>query len=329
LLNVKTKSFFMRMSFKPTMLKALLAITVGSFAIASCDKMPPPSEGKKTILQTIATDSRFQFLTVAVHRAGLSETLDDKKAELTLFAPTDQAFKDAGFKNINDVATAPVDALKKILLYHVLGSEVKAAQIPLASNTAVNTVGGAPVYATRQANPTRVFINGVKVIQADLDCKNGVIHVIGKVLIPAVGNIVQTAQGNPKLSYLVAAVLRASQGEVNVAAVLSGAGPFTVFAPTNDAFKNAGFATIDAINAAPPSALTPILTYHVIGARIFSSDLTEGAEPATVNGGKVKISLAGGPKVKGKSNSSASNIIITDIVCTNGVVHVIDQVLLP
>jgi uncharacterized surface protein with fasciclin (FAS1) repeats len=319
----------MRRTFKPTMLKALLAITVASFAVSSCDKMPPPVEGKRTILQTIAADSRFQFLTVAVHRAGLSETLDSKEANLTLFAPTDQAFKDAGFKTIQDVATAPVDGLKKILLYHVLGSEIKAAQIPLAANTAVNTQGGTPIYATRQANPTKVFINGVRVIQADLDCKNGVIHVIGRVLIPAVGSIVQTAQANPKLSYLVAAVLRASQGSVNVAAVLSGTGPFTVFAPTNDAFKNAGFPTIDAINAAPPSALTPILTYHVIGARIFSSDLTEGAEPTTVNGAKVKISLAGGPKVKGNSNTTASNIVITDIVCTNGVVHVIDQVLLP
>ncbi len=319
----------MRMTFKPTMLKALLAITVASFSISSCDKMPPPVEGKRTIFQTIAADSRFQFLTVAVHRAKLSETLDDKKAELTLFAPTDQAFKDAGFKTIQDVATAPVDDLKKILLYHVLGSEIKAAQIPLAANTAVNTLDGTPIYATRQANPAKVFINGVRVIQADLDCKNGVIHVIGKVLNPAIGNIVQTAQANPKLSYLVAAVLRASQGNVNVAAVLSGTGPFTVFAPTNDAFKKAGFLTIEAINAAPPSALTPILTYHVIGARIFSSDLTEGAEPTTVNGAKVKISLTGGPKVKGNSNTTASNIVITDIVCTNGVVHVIDQVLLP
>ena len=124
-------------------------------------------------------------------------------------------------------------------------------------------------------------------------------------------------------------MLRASQGSTNVAAVLSGAGPFTVFAPTNQAFINAGFTTIASINAADPNNLTAILTYHVIGARVFSSDLLNNSMPATVNGGTVKITLTGGPKVKGNSNATGSNIILTDILATNGVVHVIDQVLLP
>ena len=311
-------------------IKAALLVAVAAIISVSCQYMPPvpPPAAPNTIFQKISTDSRFQYLTVAVTRAGLVGTLSDKNAQLTLFAPTNQAFQDAGFPTVESVATAPIETLKAILLYHVLGTEVKAHQIPLAANTEVNTVASKPVYVTRTA-AGKVFINGVSVIQKDWDAVNGVVHVISRVLIPATGTIVQTAQGNANLSYLVAAVLRASQGSVNVASVLSSAGPFTVFAPTNQAFKNAGFATIDAINAADPAVLTPILTYHVIGARIFSSDLTEGAEPVTVNGGKVKISLAGGPKVKGKSNSSASNIILTDIVTTNGVVHVIDQVLLP
>jgi uncharacterized surface protein with fasciclin (FAS1) repeats len=148
-------------------------------------------------------------------------------------------------------------------------------------------------------------------------------------LLAAVGNIVATAQGNANLSLLVAAVLRASQGDVNVATVLSGTGPFTVFAPTNKAFSDAGFGTVAAINAADPNVLTSILTYHVIAARVFSSDLVNNSTPTTVNGGTVKITLTGGPKVLGKTNIKPSNIVITDILATNGVVHVIDQVLLP
>jgi len=148
-------------------------------------------------------------------------------------------------------------------------------------------------------------------------------------LLPATGTIVQTAIANPNLSLLVAAVLRASQGTTNVAAVLSSAGPFTVFAPTNQAFINAGFADTSAINAADPNTLTSILTYHVIAGRIFSSDLVNGETPATVNGETVTILLTNGPQVKGQSNSTPSNIIATDILTTNGVVHVIDQVLLP
>jgi len=132
------------------------------------------------------------------------------------------------------------------------------------------------------------------------------------------------AQANPNLSFLVAAVVTA-----NLQGALSGAGPLTVFAPTNDAFKAAGFPTIASIQAADPAVLTSILTYHVIGARVFSSDLTDGAQVATLNGEKVTIGLSSGATVKGMSNTSASNITATNMVATNGVIHVIDQVLLP
>ncbi len=313
----------------PTIAQAALLLVMTVVLSISCKYLPPVEPpAKNTIFQKLTDDGRFQFLSVAIARAGLSGTLSDKNASLTLFAPTDEAFKNAGFATTESVAKAPIETLKAILLYHVLPSAVTSSQIPLASNTQVNTVANLPVFVTRTSAGS-VFVNGVSVIQKDWMAKNGVIHVINKVLMPPSGNIVQTAQGNANLTYLVAAVLRASQGSVNVAAVLSGTGPFTVFAPTNQAFINAGFTTIDAINAADPATLTSILTYHAIAARVFSSDLSEGLEPSTVNGEKVKITLSGGPKVKGKSNASASNIIITDIVTTNGVVHVIDQVLLP
>ncbi|MCH5719465.1 fasciclin domain-containing protein [Niabella hibiscisoli] len=147
--------------------------------------------------------------------------------------------------------------------------------------------------------------------------------------MPPSANIVQAAQANANLSFLVAAVVRASTGTTNVAAALSAAGPLTVFAPTNAAFQAAGFATIADIQAANANTLASILTYHVIAARVFSSDLTEGAMPTTLNGGKLTITLAGGAKVKGNGNSAASAITATDMVTTNGVVHVIDRVLMP
>ncbi|HTL10148.1 MAG TPA: fasciclin domain-containing protein, partial [Chitinophagaceae bacterium] len=323
------KTIFMHTTIKSTIAGALLCAAL-IISGSSCKYVPPttPPPAKNTLLEKVASDSRFTYLSVAVVRAGLSGTLSDKNASLTLFAPTDAAFWAAGFASAEAVAQAPIETLKAILLYHVLPSEVKSSSIPLAANTEVNTVANKPVYVTRTSN-NKVFVNGVSVIQKDWDAKNGVIHVIDRVLIPAVGTIVATAQGNAQLSYLVAAVLRASQGSTNVAAVLSGAGPLTVFAPTNQAFINAGFATIDAINAADPAALTTILTYHVIAGRVFSSDLVNGAKVPTVNGGTVEIQLNGGARVKGKSNTSASNILITDIVASNGVVHVIDQVLLP
>jgi len=308
-----------------------LLLLIPAAIFISCKKSNPLPGHEKTIYQTISCDPEYSFLTAAINKAGLVDALNKsggKTTPLTLFAPTNAAFKAAGFNSVSDLAAVPDSTLQSILLYHVLGSKVEAGDIPQADNTAVTTLNGQPIYVTRTSS-NKVFVNGVSVTKANIEASNGVIHQINRVLIPATGTIVQTAIGNPNLSLLVAAVLRASQGTTNVAAVLSGAGPFTVFAPTNQAFINAGFADANAINAADPNTLTSILTYHVIAGRIFSSDLTDGEMPATVNGETVTISLSGGATVKGKSNSTASNIIATDIVTTNGVVNVIDQVLLP
>lgn len=309
--------------------KLFCLVFLTGVAMSSCKKTNMPPGAPKTIYQTISWDPQYSYLTAAVNKAGLVDALNARgKSELTLFAPDNNAFIAAGFKTLADLKAVPDTTLKAVLLYHVLGSAVAADQIPLAANTPVNTLNGKPVYVTR-TSAGKVFVNGVSVVKANIECTNGIIHGINRVLIPSVGNIVQTAVANPNLSLLVTAVLRASQGSTNVAVVLSSAGPFTVFAPTNQAFMNAGFANAAAINAADPNTLTSILTYHVLSGRIFSSDLSEGLKPATVNGKTVTISLKNGPTVKGLGNRTPSNIIQTDIVADNGVVHVIDQVLLP
>ena len=295
------------------------------FAFSSCKKKNDTPNVTGTITTIVSNSPDFTLLKAAVIKAGLAATLDSK-GPFTVFAPTNDAFKASGItmETINELSA---DALKSILLYHTIGAKVVAADVPAGPNANVATAGGKDIFLTK--NNSGVFVNGVPVIKADIMASNGVIHAISKVLMPPTGNIVEAAQGNPNFSYLVAAVLRASQGSTNVAKVLSGAGPFTVFAPTNDAFKAAGFATIADINMADPNTLASILTYHVIGARVFSSDLTNGAQPVTVNGGKVTIGLANGATVKGNRNTSPSKITATDMVTTNGVIHVIDQVLLP
>lgn len=270
---------------------------------------------------------KFTYLAVALARTGLTSTLANLDNSYTVFAPTDDAFMAAGFKTIQDVVKAPVEVLKPILLYHALAAKVLSTQVPAGPNAAVTTINGADIYVT--SNSKGVFVNGTPVIVADVKAANGVIHVIDRVLMPPVGNIVQTAVANPNFSFLVAAVLRASQGSTNVAALLSGDGPFTVFAPTNDAFKKMGFMSeADFLNANPDD-LTPILGYHVISGRVFSSDLSEGLRPDMFSGGKTTITLAGGAKIKGNGNLNPANIIQTDIVSTNGVIHVIDEVLKP
>jgi uncharacterized surface protein with fasciclin (FAS1) repeats len=271
---------------------------------------------------------KFTYLAVALARTGLTSTLSTLGTNYTLFAPTDDAFIAAGFKTIQDVVKAPKEVLTPILLYHVLGAKVLAAQVPAGPNAAVTTLNGAKAYVTSNSNG--VFVNGSPVIVADVKAANGVIHVIDNILMPPAGNIVATALGNKDFTYLVAAVLRASQGSTNVAALLSGNGPLTVFAPVNQAFIDAGFATIADINAADPDVLTSILAYHVVAGRVFSSDLTNNMSVPMLAGGNTIITLNGGAKILGEGNGmQAHNIIKTDIVTTNGVIHVIDGVLLP
>jgi uncharacterized surface protein with fasciclin (FAS1) repeats len=270
---------------------------------------------------------KFTLLTYALTKTGLINDLAKAKGNYTLFAPTDDAFRAAGFNSIRDLQNAPNSVLTPILLYHVVGARVLAAQVPEGPNAAVTTLNGADVYLTRKPGP-KVYVNGNNVIVADIRAINGVMHAIDKVLMPPSGNIVETVIADTAFTYLEAAVVRASEGTVNVAALLSGNGPFTVFAPTNQAFINAGFPDIASIQAADPADLLPILGYHVIAGRVFSSDLSEGLTPTMFSGGTTTISL-NGPTIQGTNNPDPSNITEANIVTTNGVIHVIDRVLLP
>ncbi len=316
-----TKTFFTE-HFRTLLFSCFMGIFIFSSCKKDDDVMPTQPN---TITDIVSSNNDFTILKAAVIKADLATTLSGP-GPFTVFAPNDAAFTSAGI-SAAAVNLLPADALKNILLYHTIPAKIMAADVPAGPNAAVATANGDSVYVTKNGNG--VFINGSKVTTADVSADNGVIHIINGVLIPPAGNIVEVAQSDTTFSYLVAAVIRASQGATNVAQVLSGAGPFTVFAPTNDAFRAAGFATLNDINAADPAILTAILTYHVISGRIFSSDLVDGAMAATVNGGSVTIGLNPAASVKGNSNTSASNIILANIVATNGVIHAVDQVLLP
>lgn len=312
-------------------LKAIAFLFSATLLLQACNKLkdylPHGGTEKMTIASIVAKTADYSLLKTALQKAGLSETLN-QPGSFTVFAPDNKAFAAAGLSSAEAINKLPVDALKNILLYHVLGSKITASQIPTAINTPVTTLAGKEIFVTKKEG--KVSVNGASVVRVDVMASNGVVHAIDKVLMPPPGTIVALVASNPDFSYLVAAVLRASEGTTDVATLLSGSDPLTVFAPTNKAFIQAGFATIESIKAAKPSDLTPILAYHVISGRTFSSALVNNAMLPTINGAKVTIKLSGNKaKVKGNGNSSAANIVVTDLNADNGVVHAIDQVLLP
>lgn len=155
------------------------------------------------------------------------------------------------------------------------------------------------------------------VTKADIDVKNGVIHVIDRVLLPP--TVVDQALNNDSFSILVQAVIKA-----NLVDALNDNGPFTIFAPTNAAFETL-FSTlgISGIADLTEEQLAPILTYHVVSGNVLSTQLSEGAVP-TLNGESLSVSLSPAPEING-----TAKIVVTDVQASNGVIHVIDSVLLP
>ena len=303
-------------------LNVLFLLFVSTFLFTSCgdDEVATP----KTIVDVVVENPNFTLLEAAVLHAGVADALTNPS--ITVFAPTDDAFRAAGFANAAAIQAADKNLIASILTYHVVGSLVPASSIETKDNAEVTTLNTAKVYVTK--NAAGVSVNGAKVTTADVKAENGaIIHIIDAVLIPESRNIVALAQANPNLSLLVAAVLRANEGATKVVNILSSAGPYTVFAPTNDAFIAAGFPTAAAIQAAPPDVLASILTYHVVSGRVYSSNLVTG-NVTTANGGTVAVN-ASNATLKGKSNTGNTNIIGVNIPASNGVVHLINSVLLP
>lgn len=307
-------------------LMLLLAVTVGFYGCKKDDNtMVTPSN---TITDVVVANASFNLLEAAVVRAGLATTLAST-GPFTVFAPTDAAFQAAGFPDVASINAAPVATLSSILLYHVVsGSAVAAAAIP-AGQTPLATagMGGTPIYVNKSG--TAVSVNGSRVTTADVQASNGVIHIIDKVLLPPAGTVLAVAQADTTLSLLTAAAVR---GGAAVTGALGGTTPITVFAPTNAAFRAAGFANVAAINAADVATLTAVLTNHVVApARIYSPMITTG--PVTTFGGgslTVTLTSTNGVTILSRGNgTNVSNVTTADINATNGVIHKIDRVLLP
>ena len=309
----------------------MLITTATLVFLSSCKKDDDTPAATNTITDIVVAGSSFTTLESAVLKANLQATLSGA-GPFTVFAPDDAAFTASGITTavLNSLTTGQVE---NILLYHTIGSKILAADVPAGPNAKVITASGDSVFVTK--NSTGVYINGLKVNTADVAADNGVIHTIGKVLMPAVGNIVETAvaSGLDSLVKAVTIATTAPGGDPALAATL-GSARLTVFAPTNAAFTQLlgalGLAKIDDI---PVPTLLAVLRYHVVGGRAFSSDLSN-ANLAMLAGGNTVINLtngtSGGPTITGNGNgSNKSNIIATNIVCRNGVVHLIDRVLIP
>ncbi len=313
-------------------LKILAATSAATF-IAACgsDDDDTQAPAAPVSIAETAQGAGLNALVAAATKAGLVPTLSDASQNLTVFAPTDAAFTSMATSLGFADAGAMVDALSagdlaKILQYHVLAGRKTAADLASAGVTLPTLYsfdGSASTLALNTGSGVKLtdaVLTEASVTTANVAATNGVVHVIDKVLVPpGVLNVVQMAQLNPAFSTLVGAVVSA-----DLAATLSGPGPFTVFAPANAAFT----AIAPTVAGLSSAQLTTVLTYHVIADEVLSSEIPFGIAVATVSGQNITIN-AGTPPTITDTTPTAANIAATDIRGSNGVIHVIDKVLIP
>lgn len=282
-----------------------------------------------TIVDVAVEAGSFSTLVTAIQAAGLVDTLSSE-GPFTVFAPTDDAFA-ALPEGLLDTVLADTDLLTSILNYHVVAGNVTAADVVTLDSA--DTVQGEAVTIT--VDDGSVLVNDANVVQTDVDASNGVIHVIDAVLLPpsvvdafAAGDgatdaeesadIIATATEAGSFTTLLAAIEAAGLTET-----LTGDGPFTVFAPTDEAFAAVDEATLDGL-LADPAALAQVLLYHVVEGAVPAADVVTLESATTIQGSDVEIVVDGDAVTL-----NGANVVQTDITTSNGIIHVIDAVLLP
>lgn len=301
----------------------LLALPFLFVACGDDDEDPDPTPTPMSIVEIASGDAQFSTLVAALQQADLVSVLEGT-GPFTVFAPTNAAFTAAGI----DLGTISDEALKEVLLYHVLGGAKITSGDLAEGQTYASTASTYGPDATQLSilieknSAGNVVINGTtNVSTADVDATNGVIHIVDEVLMPL--DIVGHAAANSNFTSLVGA-LGAADGDL--VSVLQGDGPFTVFAPLNSAFA-AIQSTVDGLTT---EQLAKVLTYHVASGNVRSDVLTDGMEVSTVNAPEnFTVNISGGVVTLTDTNGGVSTVLLTDVQATNGVIHVLESVIIP
>ncbi len=278
--------------------------------------MPEPE--LKDIVDTAVADGRFGTLVAAVQAAGLVDALKGE-GPLTVFAPTDDAFAMLPAGTVETLLKPEnLEQLKSILLYHVVGGKLMASDV--TSMSAAESLEGSEIAF--KVDMGNAYANDAKIIITDIETSNGIIHVIDSVLLPPakMSDIVDTAVADGRFKTLAAAL-----GAAGLVETLKGEGPFTVFAPTDDAFAKLPAGTVETLlKPENLEQLKSILLYHVVSGKVMADQVVTLESADTVLGKPVTIKV-----MDGKVYVNDSQVVLTDVLAANGVIHVIDSVLLP
>ncbi len=283
-----------------------------SFALASV----LPNSGPADVVDTAVAAGKFKTLVAAVTAAKLVDTLKSP-GPFTVFAPNDDAFAKLPAGTVENLLKAEnLAALQAVLGYHVVPGKWLAKDV--STMTGAVTVQGQRLDFRIDEGTVRV--DGARVVMADIECSNGVIHVLDGVVLPSTKSIVDTAAGAGTFKTLLAAATAAG-----LADTLAKDGPFTVFAPTDEAFAKLPAGTVESLlKPENKDKLVSILKLHVVKGRVYSNDALKAGKAASLSAQTLEI-------VKGEKAATVngSKLLATDLDASNGVIHVIDTVILP
>jgi transforming growth factor-beta-induced protein len=296
---------------------AVAVAAIGASASASASTTSRLG-GDKNIVESAIAAGQFTTLASLLTKAGLVDTLATG-GPFTVFAPTDEAFAKVPKVTLDALAQNPAQ-LKSVLLYHVVSGRVTAADVVKLSSA--KTIEGRSL-AIKVVDGT-VLVDQAKVTTPDVMASNGVIHVIDSVLIPKAApaapakNIVQTAIAAGQFKTLASLLTKAG-----LAGTLQGKGPFTVFAPTDAAFAKVPKATLVAL-AKDKAKLRAVLLYHVVKGKVTAAQAMKLRSAKTRNGKPLAFRVSGGKVLVG-----SATVTKADVMASNGVIHVINSVLIP
>ncbi len=293
---------------------------------SACDKQMDEQVQpvKLSIAGKLATSADFSLIQAAVVQSGLQNLLDSP-GSYTFFAPSNGAMLASGM-TLEQIMSTPASQLRKMITYHLL--PIRLFLNDFKTNIYYNeiTLGGDTAFVIK--NDQGLFVNGVKIEQTDLLQKNGIIHSTSLILKPANGDLMEVVSEDTSLSMFHAALLRTANGGTDLTNALVCGCKFTLFAPTNSAFKFVGYPDAISIENADYKKIVALLSYHITKERVFSSDWSNDMNVMMINNKSIKMFQNGNDfMVKGEKNELPIKIIKKNTMAKHGIVHTIERLI--
>jgi uncharacterized surface protein with fasciclin (FAS1) repeats len=311
---------------KSCLYRILFVLAISCF-FAACNKNTPQGVNAQTstVGFILANSMNATVFESAVQRSHL-DTVFNQPGPFTVFVPNNDACSNSGISQITMDGYSDSMARNLVLYHTVAGTALTIASLHFASVLKIIMANGDSAYIT--SDTTHLYINGIPAQASDIIASNGVLDAIQAVLTPPGGNLLQMVQSDTALSLLSAAIQRASQGTVPIDSLLNNSGPYTLFAPINDAFRQANYFSPDDINYANPDSLAWLLMNHMIPSRLFACDMPVGSSRMNLNDSTISFLSNGiNSQVQVSGSDTLSNVLFANGMARNGVFYKVDLLL--